>query len=139
MERLEKLVKVAGREHIVLDLSCKKRDGNYYVVTDRWQKFTDQKLSPELLGRLEKYCDEYLIHAADVEGKKAGADEQLLTILADYDGLPVTYAGGVGSYDDLRDIKRLTDGRIDVTIGSALDIFGGSLELEQILSIIEKD
>ncbi|MQN00808.1 MAG: phosphoribosylformimino-5-aminoimidazole carboxamide ribotide isomerase [Lachnospiraceae bacterium] len=138
MDRLRRLVRSAGREHIVLDLSCKKRDGDYYVVTDRWQKFTDQKLSLDLLRYLEDSCDEYLIHAADVEGKKAGADEQLLSVLADYDGLPVTYAGGVGSYDDLREIKKLTDGRIDVTIGSALDIFGGTLELEQILSIIEK-
>ena len=138
MERLKRLVSVAGREHIVLDLSCNNRDGDYYVVTDRWQKFTEQKLSVDLLRYLEDYCDEYLIHAADVEGKRAGADERLLSILADYDGIPVTYAGGVGSYDDLREIKRLTDGRIDVTIGSALDIFGGTLELEKILSIIEK-
>ena len=138
MERLKRLVSVAGREHIVLDLSCKNRDGDYYVVTDRWQKFTEQKLSVDLLRYLEDYCDEYLIHAADVEGKRAGSDERLLSILADYDGIPVTYAGGVGSYDDLREIKRLTDGRIDVTIGSALDIFGGTLELEKILSIIEK-
>lgn len=139
MERLRRLLSVCGREHIVLDLSCRKRDGDYYVVTDRWQKYTDQKLSAGLLISLEDYCDEYLIHAADVEGKKAGADEKLLSILADYDGLPVTYAGGVGSYDDLRRIVELTDSRIDVTVGSALDIFGGSLELDEILSIIDKN
>ena len=139
MDCLKRLVSVAGREHIVLDLSCRKRDGDYYVVTDRWQRFTDQRLTPDLLSYLDDYCDEYLVHAADVEGKKAGADEQLLSILADYDGVPVTYAGGVGSYDDLREIKKLTDGRIDVTIGSALDIFGGTLELTRILSIIEED
>ena len=138
MDCLKRLVSVAGREHIVLDLSCRKRDNEYYVVTDRWQKLKDQKMSPDLMSYLDDYSDEYLIHAADVEGKKAGADEQLLSILSDYDGVPVTYAGGVGSYDDLREIMKLTDGRIDVTIGSALDIFGGRLELSKILSIIEE-
>ena len=139
MDRLRKLVSVAGKDHITLDLSCRKRDGSYYVVTDRWQRFTDQKLSVSLLEYLDSYCDEFLIHAADVEGKRAGCDRELLSILSDYDGVPLTYAGGVGSYDDLREIKRLTGGRIDITIGSALDIFGGALEMKKILSIIKED
>ena len=131
-DNLEKLVAAVGKEHIVLDLSCKKRHNNYYIVTDRWQNFTKEQVTPELLERLSVYCDEFLIHAADVEGQKSGVDEELLEILAQYDGIPVTYAGGVGSYDDILDAKHAGAGRINLTIGSALDLFGGTLNYETV-------
>lgn len=127
-ENLEKLVAAAGREHVCLDLSVKRRGNSYYIVTDRWQKFTEQVLSAELLKELETYCDEYLIHATDVEGMAAGIDEDLMRILSEYDGRPVTYAGGVGSYSDIDLLYRLGGGRINFTIGTALDLFGGPLE-----------
>ena len=127
-EHLKKLVSAAGREHVCLDLSVKRRGNSYYIVTDRWQKFTEQVLSAELLKELEGYCDEYLIHATDVEGKAAGIDEDLMMILAAYEGRPVTYAGGIGSYSDIDLLYRLGGGRIDFTIGTALDLFGGPLE-----------
>ncbi|MBE5907831.1 MAG: phosphoribosylformimino-5-aminoimidazole carboxamide ribotide isomerase [Lachnospiraceae bacterium] len=131
-ENLEKLVAAVGKEHIVLDLSCKKRHANYYIVTDRWQNYTHEQVTVELLEELSKYCDEFLIHAADVEGQKSGIDEELVEILAEYDGIPVTYAGGVGSYDDILDMKRIGRGKINLTIGSALDLFGGTLNYETV-------
>ena len=131
-ENLEKLVAAVGKEHIVLDLSCKKRHANYYIVTDRWQNFTHEQVTVELLEELSQYCDEFLIHAADVEGQKSGIDEELVEILAEYDGIPVTYAGGVGSYDDILDMKRIGRGKINLTIGSALDLFGGTLNYETV-------
>ncbi|MBQ2317673.1 MAG: phosphoribosylformimino-5-aminoimidazole carboxamide ribotide isomerase, partial [Lachnospiraceae bacterium] len=131
-ENLEKLVAAVGKEHIVLDLSCKKRHANYYIVTDRWQNFTHEQVTVELLEQLSQYCDEFLIHAADVEGQKSGIDEELVAILAEYDGIPVTYAGGVGSYDDILDMKRIGRGKINLTIGSALDLFGGTLNYETV-------
>ena len=131
-DNLEQLVAAVGKEHIVLDLSCKKKHSNHYIVTDRWQNFTREQVTPELLERLSAYCDEFLIHAADVEGQQAGVDEELLSILAEYDGIPVTYAGGVGSYDDILDVKHFGGGRINLTIGSALDLFGGTLNYETV-------
>ncbi len=131
--RLLELNRAAGKDHLVLDLSCKKRDGSYYIVTDRWQKFTDQKLDVDLLARLEAFCNEFLIHGADVEGKKAGIDQELVTLLSGYDGLPVVYAGGVGTMEDLEKIRLLGKNRIDVTIGSALDLFGGGLPYREIV------
>ena len=131
-DNLEKLVAAVGKEHIVLDLSCKKKHNNYYIVTDRWQNYTKEQVTPELLERLSAYCDEFLIHAADVEGQQAGVDEELLSILAEYNGIPVTYAGGVGSYDDILDVKQFGGGRINLTIGSALDLFGGTLNYETV-------
>ena len=138
-DNLQKLLKACGREHICLDLSVKKKNSQYYIVTDRWQKFTEQILSVELLERLSDYCDEYLIHATDVEGKRSGMDEQLIEILANYEGNPVTYAGGVGSYDDIDRLRELSGGRIDVTIGSALDLFGGPLEYDRIMERIQAE
>lgn len=131
-ENLKKLVDAVGKEHIVLDLSCKKRHSNYYIVTDRWQNFTKEQVSVELLQELSAYCDEFLVHAADVEGRKEGIDEELVEILAEYDGIPITYAGGVGSYDDILDMKKVGRGKINLTIGSALDLFGGTLNYETV-------
>jgi phosphoribosylformimino-5-aminoimidazole carboxamide ribotide isomerase len=136
-ENLEKMVQAVGREHLVLDLSCRKKpeDGAYYVVTDRWQKFTEVRLDPALLDQLGAYCDEFLIHAADVEGKASGIEQEVVTMLGSWNGRPVTYAGGVGSYEDLHQIYRLGQNHLDVTIGSALDLFGGSLSYRRVLEI----
>lgn len=133
-DRLEKLVRAVGREHLVLDLSCRRKDGDYYIVTDRWQKFTDVILTEDRLKELEEYCTEFLIHGVDVEGKGQGIDEGLVRILGQYSGNPVTYAGGIKDYDDLELIKREGKGKVDVTIGSALDLFGGPMEFERVIS-----
>ena len=124
-----------GREHLVLDLSCRKKDGLYYIVTDRWQKFTEHVVNEETLNLLAPYCSEFLIHAVDVEGKASGIEEELASILGAWDGIPITYAGGVGSLDDVEILKRLGNHRLDVTIGSALDIFGGTIPFEKAADI----
>lgn len=125
-ERLARLRDTIGRERLVLDLSCRWRDDGYYVVTDRWQKFTSLKISGETMGQLAEYCDEFLVHAVDVEGKCMGVDERLIRLLARYTTLPITYAGGVASMADLTLIRDAGHGRLDATVGSALDIFGGA-------------
>ncbi len=130
---LEKLRKEVGREHLVLDLSCRKKKGDYYIVTDRWQKFTDMKVELRLLKELGESCGEFLVHAVDKEGKKAGIDRALAELLAEYEDRPITYAGGVGSYEDLEQLRQYGKGRLDVTIGSALDLFGGSLEFDKVV------
>ena len=129
-ENLEKLVSAAGKEHVVLDLSCRKKEDGYYIVTDRWQKCTDVRLTPEILDELAGSCDEFLIHGVDVEGKSSGMEKELVRMLAAWDGIPVTYAGGIGSLDDLERFREASRGRLDFTIGSALDLFGGSVPYE---------
>jgi len=125
-DRLTALTQEIGRKRLVLDLSCRKRDSLYYVVTDRWQKFTQETITPQLLDVLAAYCDEFLVHAVDVEGLCKGIDEQLVVQLAETSPLPTTYAGGARSIEDLYTVTRLSKGRVDLTIGSALDIFGGA-------------
>ena len=125
-ERLNELVTMIGKGQLVLDLSCRKRDGEYFVVTDRWQKFTNEKLSRTLLQKLAAHCGEFLIHGVDVEGLCRGIDHELVEKLAEWTPLPTTYAGGAKSLADLEEVTRISRGRIDLTIGSALDIFGGS-------------
>jgi phosphoribosylformimino-5-aminoimidazole carboxamide ribotide isomerase len=125
-ERLEALVKLIGKERLVLDLSCRKREEQYFVVTDRWQKFTDVALSAETLRTLAGSCAEFLIHAVDVEGLCGGMDGELVEKLAAWTPIPTTYAGGARSLADLELVTRLGQGKVDLTIGSALDIFGGS-------------
>ncbi|MCR4945342.1 MAG: phosphoribosylformimino-5-aminoimidazole carboxamide ribotide isomerase [Lachnospiraceae bacterium] len=142
MDRLEKLVSEVGREHLVLDLSCKFRKAGetrpegYYIVTDRWQNFTDVLLNTDTLQELAGYADEFLVHAADVEGKSRGIEKDVASLLGKFSGIPVTYAGGVGSYDDITELKTLGMDRVNVTVGSSLDIFGGSLALDRILSMM---
>lgn len=135
-ENLKKLVAAVGKEHIVLDVSCRRKDDDYYVVTDRWQKFTQEKVEAALLDRLAEYCDEFLVHAADVEGKAAGIEEELVKLLGEWGQIPMTYAGGVGSYDDITDIRKLSNDNLNVTIGSALDLFGGPLNYETVLNYV---
>lgn len=126
-ENLEKLVSAVGKEHIILDLSCRKKDGKYYVVTDRWQKFTEVCLDGRILAELSEYCDEFLIHGVDVEGKRSGMEEELVHMLGQWEGIPITYAGGIGSLQDLERFREISGGRVDFTIGSALDLFGGDI------------
>lgn len=131
-EHMERLKREIGREHIVMDLSCRRRDGQYYIVTDRWQTFTDVELSREVLMQLSGYCDEFLIYSVDVEGKSAGMDEAVAVILGNFTGCPLTYAGGIASLEDIVRFQKLTKGRVDFTVGSALDIFGGHLSYEAV-------
>ncbi len=131
-DRLERLVSAAGREHIVLDLSCRKKGDGYYVVTDRWQRFTDMRLSGEVLDDLSGYCDEFLVHGVDVEGKASGMETELVRMLGEWGGIPVTYAGGIGSMDDLEEFSEVSGGSLDFTIGSALDLFGGQIPYETV-------
>ena len=124
--RLAQLVEAIGKERLVLDLSCRRRGQGYFVVTDRWQKFTDLTISRESLEKLAAWCAEFLIHAVDVEGQCRGIDQELVTRLGQWSPIPTTYAGGASSLADLEVVTQLGQKRIDLTIGSALDIFGGS-------------
>lgn len=136
---LEKLVKEVGKERLVLDLSCRKKGDAYYIVTDRWQKFTQVRLDARLLDELHGFCDEFLVHAADVEGRSAGIETGVASLLGDWGKCPITYAGGVGSYDDLQLLRRLGKDRLDVTVGSALDLFGGGLSYQEVLKLCSSD
>lgn len=130
---LERMRSAVGKEHLVLDLSCRRRGDAYYIVTDRWQKFTDVELTEHAMEKLSAYCDEFLIHAVDVEGKARGMEEDLVRMLGNWRGLPVTYAGGVGSFRDLERLRELGQGAVDVTVGSSLDLFGGKMEYRKVL------
>lgn len=134
-DNLKKMTETAGKEHLVLDVSCKKTEEGYKVVTDRWQKLTEEKMDMELLDRLSDYCDEFLVHAVDVEGKARGIEQELAAMLGQWGKKPVTYAGGVHSYEDLEQLRRFGKNRLNVTVGSALDLFGGTLEWEKVLEI----
>jgi phosphoribosylformimino-5-aminoimidazole carboxamide ribotide isomerase len=123
--RLAELMKLIGKDRLVLDLSCRIRDGQYFVVTDRWQKFTDVILSAATLEKFAGSCAEFLIHAVDVEGLCRGIDGELVSKLGQWSPIPVTYAGGANSLTDLETVARLGQGKVHLTIGSALDIFGG--------------
>ena len=131
-DALKRLVKAVGKERIVLDLSCRKRDGRYFIVTDRWQKFTDVELNEKTLERLSRSCDEFLVHAADVEGKAKGIEDDAARLLGEYCTIPATYAGGISGMADLEKLKLLGGGKLDFTVGSALDIFGGSMSFEAV-------
>ena len=136
-DKLDELLESVGKEHIVLDLSARKKEDGYYIVTDRWQKFTDTKLTVDTMNVLSKYADEFLIHAVDMEGKKAGVDEELIKMLGEFSAIPVTYAGGVSSMEDLELIRELGKGRVDVTVGSALSIFGGTMDWKEVLEVCD--
>ena len=132
-KRLERLVREVGTEHLVLDLSCRRTEQGYCIATDRWQKLTEVYITPETLDLLKESCAEYLIHAVDAEGKRRGIEEPLAKLLGDWGKIPVTYAGGVGSFRDLDILREAGSGRLDVTIGSALSIFGGDMELAEVI------
>ena len=140
MEHLAELVKAVGVKRLVLDLSCAKIGDNYYIVTDRWQKITDTVLNEQTMEQLAGYCDEFLIHAADVEGRQNGIEENVVALMGNWGKKPMTYAGGVHSLQDIHRLKAAGHGKLDVTVGSALKIFGGSLELSDIIAACkEKD
>lgn len=137
-ESLKELSEITGKERLVLDLSCRRRDGNYYIVTDRWQTFTKEAVSLDLLHRLSNYCGEFLIHGVDVEGKGSGMEEKLVKLLSGWKECPVTYAGGISSFADLEKLYELSGGGLDVTIGSALDLFGGNLKYKEVMEFMKK-
>ena len=88
-----------------------------------------------MLDELSGCCDEFLVHAVDAEGKAQGIERELADMLGRWQGIPVTYAGGVGSFADLQELKKLGRDHIDVTIGSALDLFGGSMPYREVLRV----
>lgn len=137
--RLEKLADAVGRDRLVLDLSCKKTAEGYRVATDRWQNITEEKVDEALLERLAGYCDEFLIHAVDVEGRGEGIEAELAGLLGRWGGRTITYAGGVHSYEDIWLLKKLGKNKMNVTVGSALDLFGGHLEWNKVLEICKKE
>lgn len=134
MQHLEQMRAEAGKEHLVLDLSCRKKDDGYYIVTDRWQKFTQVQLTVDTMKELSGYCDEFLVHAVDVEGKASGPQLELVSMLGDITDKSVTYAGGIGSFDDLEKLRVYGKNHVDVTIGSALDLFGGSMSYRDVIA-----
>lgn len=137
-DHLKKIKELVGRDRLVLDLSCRIKNGSYYIVTDRWQKYTKVCINSNTLEELSAYCSEFLIHAVDVEGKAEGIENELVELLGEWSGIPITYAGGVHSYDDLWQLKELGGNRINVTIGSALDLFGGKLKFDEVLELLKK-
>ncbi|MCV6590370.1 MAG: phosphoribosylformimino-5-aminoimidazole carboxamide ribotide isomerase [Marinobacterium sp.] len=124
--RLEKIRAITGAERLVLDLSCRRTEQGWKIATNRWQTVTELEVNQQTLQELSEHCAEFLIHAADVEGLQGGIDEDLVVLLGEHCSIPVTYAGGARSLDDLQRVHDLSEGRVDLTIGSALDIFGGS-------------
>lgn len=133
-KNLEKLAGAVGRSRVVLDVSCRKKDGKYYIVTDRWQKFTKVQLTEEILYWMREYCDEFLVHGVDVEGKASGIEDALVELLSDVPGVPITYAGGISSLEELERFRRISGGKLDFTIGSALDLYGGSVPYDAVKS-----
>lgn len=132
---LDRLVNAVGKEHIVLDLSCRRKGADYYIVTNRWQTFTNVKIHEEILEELSEYCDEFLVHGVDVEGKSSGVELELVKLLAQWNGIPITYAGGIGSMKDLEEFRAASDGKLDFTVGSALDLFGGKIPYEELVKL----
>lgn len=132
LERMVGLAKTVGKEHVVIDLSCRKRDSRYYIVTNRWQTFTQVELTGDVLRQMGRYCDEFLVHGVDVEGRSSGVEDELVELLRNRCELPVTYAGGIGSLSDLEHFFHISEGKVDFTIGSALDIFGGTIPYQTV-------
>jgi phosphoribosylformimino-5-aminoimidazole carboxamide ribotide isomerase len=132
--RLARLVDVVGKQRLVLDLSCRQRDGEFWVVTDRWQRFTDVRVNQETLSWLADYCDEFLVHGVDVEGRRVGIEAALVERLGAWSPIPLTYAGGAKTLADLEHVNMLGQGRVDLTIGSALDIFGGDIRYQDVVA-----
>jgi phosphoribosylformimino-5-aminoimidazole carboxamide ribotide isomerase len=139
LERLEQLIAVVGKSRLVLDLSCRKQGGDFWIVTDRWQQFTEVPITLETLTWLANYCAEFLVHGVDVEGKRAGIEAELVEMLGSWSPIPVTYAGGVTKLADLDRVKVLGQGRVDLTIGSALDILGGEIKYQDVVAWQRKE
>lgn len=135
-ENLFDLVDAVGKQKLVLDLSCRKKDGQYYIMTNRWQKYTRVALNPDILDVLAAFCDEFLIHAVDVEGKIGGIETELVEMLGNWNRIPITYAGGIHTIGDVEAIKRLGKQKIHITVGSALDLYGGSMKFEELIELV---
>lgn len=136
-DNLHAIVDKVGKERLVIDLSCKSRDGRWYVVTNQWKQFSDFKVNQQNIAKLEQYCDELLVHAVDVEGKQSGIQQSLVRDLAEWTTIPTTYAGGARSLEDIELFHSISKGRLGLTIGSALSIFGGNLSYEQVLDVFK--
>jgi len=134
LDRLKRLVGAVGKNRLVLDLSCRQRNDDFWVVTNRWQKFTEVRVNRETLEWLSAYCAEFLIHGVDVEGKRVGIEETLVEMLGKESPIPATYAGGAKTLADLGRVKALGQGKVDLTIGSALDIFGGDVKYRDVVA-----
>ncbi|MBN2546038.1 MAG: phosphoribosylformimino-5-aminoimidazole carboxamide ribotide isomerase [Spirochaetes bacterium] len=132
-DNLKKLNEKVDKEKIIIDLSCRYKNNDYYIVTDRWQKFTDIIINIKNIELLEKYCSEFLVHAVDVEGMMCGIDKKLIEMLSEIVDIPITYAGGITTIEELDIIDEIGKGRIDATVGSALDIFGGKLSYKKVV------
>lgn len=143
MERLNALVASIGKDKLVLDLSCRRKpddaSGPYYVVTDRWQTYTDVEVNESTLVMLGEYCNEFLVHGVENEGKRCGILEDLVELLGKHSPVPVTYAGGVRGMEDLDRVKILGGGKVDLTIGSALDCFGGDIPYDDVVAWHKKE
>ena len=128
--RLQQLCHQVGQARVVIDLSCRRTNEgskpSWQVAMNRWQTLTDVEITTANLNRLAKYAGEFLIHAADVEGLCNGIDVELVELIGGWSGIPMTYAGGIASMDDVRLVQDLSGGTVDVTVGSALDLFGGN-------------
>ena len=124
-DRLQALAAEIGSENLVVDLSCRRKADGWQVAMNRWQTLTDLPVTHDVLDDLAAYCGEFLIHAADVEGKCGGVDTELIELLGSWQGRAMTYAGGVADLSDLELVQEKSGGHVDVTVGSALDIFGG--------------
>ncbi|KAH8830887.1 Phosphoribosylformimino-5-aminoimidazole carboxamide ribotide isomerase [Flagelloscypha sp. PMI_526] len=127
LEKLKAVSEVVGRDKLVVDVSCRKKENTWIVAMNKWQTLTDMVVNQASLDLLSEYCSEFLVHAADVEGLCQGIDEELVSSLGKWVKIPTTYAGGAKSIEDLELVNRLSNGRVDLTYGSALDIFGGTL------------
>ncbi|VEU23161.1 DEKNAAC104011 [Brettanomyces naardenensis] len=137
--RLERISNIVGRDHLVVDLSCRRRaDGEWAVAINKWQTLTSMVLNREVFGMFEQYCSEFLVHAADVEGLCKGIEEELVSKLGEWSRVPVVYAGGAMSVKDLELVERLSRGRVDLTYGSALDIFGGDVKFAELVQVSER-
>lgn len=134
LDRLQTLCAAVGQERLVLDLSCRRRAEQYWIVTDRWQRFTNVALTPATLALLADYCAEFLVHGVDVEGQRLGIEAPLVELLGAWSPRPVTYAGGARALPDLDLVKTLGQGRVDLSIGSALDIFGGAVAYRDVVA-----
>lgn len=137
MDNLQRMVTAVGKDKLVIDLSCKEKDGKWYVATNQWKQLSDVELNQETIRFFEQYCDEFLIHAVDVEGKQSGIQQSLVSSLAEWITIPTTYAGGARSFEDLALFRELSKGKLDITIGSALDIFGGKLSYAEVVQQLE--
>ena len=125
-DRLNELVAAVGAQHLVIDLSCGPDKDRYVVMTDRWQRRTDFAIDRTNLEFLAAHCDEFLIHATQVEGLQQGLDADLVDLLGQTCPIPATYAGGISGQEDIAALERLGQGKLDFTVGSALDLFGGT-------------